>query len=334
MKRRTFFKFGLTSAAIALLKSNRLHGQSNVIKNNDPDLIQKLPVVVSTWNHGIQANEEAWGILSNGGTALDAVEAGVKITEADLSNRSVGIGGRPDREGHVTLDACIMDEKSRCGSVACIEGIKHPISVARAVMERTPHVMLVGEGARDFALNQGFEKFKMPIKEVKKDWKAWKKENKELFKKPKINHENHDTIGMLAIDEYGNLSGSCTTSGWAYKMHGRVGDSPIIGAGLFVDNLVGAACATGMGEAIIRIAGSHTVVELMRQGRHPQDACRIAVDRIIEKHDDVTGLQCGFIAIDKNGRVGSHAVYAGFNYAYQDRDGKNELIKSGYNREW
>ena len=334
MKRRTFFKFGLTSAAIALLKSNRLNAQTDINKNNDPDLIQKLPVVISTWNHGIQANEEAWGILSNGGTALDAVEAGVKITEADLSNRSVGIGGRPDREGHVTLDACIMDEKSRCGSVACIEGIKHPISVARAVMERTPHVMLVGEGARDFAVNQGFEKYKTPIKEVKKDWKAWKKENKELFKKPKINHENHDTIGMLAMDEYGNLSGSCTTSGWAYKMHGRVGDSPIIGAGLFVDNEVGAACATGMGEAIIRIAGSHTVVELMRQGKHPQDACRIAVDRIIKKHDDVSGLQCGFIAIDKMGNVGSHAVYAGFNYAFQNQDGKNELVKSEYNREW
>tara|TARA_Y100001933_G_C19001093_1_gene564683 strand:+ start:1013 stop:2017 length:1005 start_codon:yes stop_codon:yes gene_type:complete len=334
MKRRTFFKFGLTTAAIALLKSNRLNGQTDEIKNNDSNLIQRRPVVVSTWNHGIQANDEAWRVLSNGGTSLDAVEAGVKITEADLSNRSVGIGGRPDREGHVTLDACIMDDKSRCGSVACIEGIKHPISVARAVMERTPHVMLVGEGARDFALNQGFDKFKTPIKEVKKDWKAWKKENKELFKKPKINHENHDTIGMLAMDEYGNLSGSCTTSGWAYKMHGRVGDSPIIGAGLFVDNEVGAACATGMGEAIIRIAGSHTVVELMRQGKGPQEACRIAVDRIIEKHEDLTGLQCGFIAIDKMGRVGSHAVYAGFNYAYQNQDGKNELIDSEYNRDW
>ena len=319
---------------MTLLRSNRLNGQTNEINTIEPNLIQKLPIVISTWNHGLQANEEAWRVLSNGGTSLDAVEAGVKITEADLSNRSVGIGGRPDREGHVTLDACIMDHKSRCGSVACIEGIKHPISVARAVMERTPHVMLVGEGARDFALNQGFDKFKTPIKEVKKDWKAWKKENKELFKKPKINHENHDTIGMLAIDEYGNLSGSCTTSGWAYKMHGRVGDSPIIGAGLFVDNEVGAACATGMGEAIIRIAGSHTVVELMRQGKHPQEACRIAVDRIIEKHDNVTGLQCGFIALDKMGNVGSHSVYAGFNYAFQDRDEKNELIDSEYNREW
>jgi isoaspartyl peptidase/L-asparaginase-like protein (Ntn-hydrolase superfamily) len=227
-----------------------------------------------------------------------------------------------------------MDENSKCGSVACIEGIKHPISVARAVMERTPHVMLVGEGARDFAIEQGFEKYKTPIKEVKKDWKEWKKENKELLKKPRINHENHDTIGMLALDEFGNISGSCTTSGWAYKMHGRVGDSPIIGAGLFVDNEIGGACATGMGEAIIRIAGSHTVVELMRQGKSPQDACRLAVERIISKHDDVTGLQCGFIAMDVNGRFGSYSVYSGFNYALQMEDGKNVMVDSEYNREW
>ena len=246
----------------------------------------------------------------------------------------MGIGGRPDRDGHVTLDACIMDENSRCGSVACLEGIKHPISVARAVMEKTPHVMLVGDGAKEFAVQQGFEKCKTPIKEVKKDWKAWKKENKDLLKKPNINHENHDTIGMLAMDEYGNMSGSCTTSGWAYKMHGRVGDSPIIGAGLFIDNEVGGACATGMGEAIIRIAGSHTVVELMRQGKTPQEACKIAVERIISKHTDLTGLQCGFLAMDMFGRVGSYSVYSGFNYAIQKEDGKNEMINSDFDREW
>jgi len=334
MKRRTFFKFGLTTTALALLKSNGIFGKPIPKEQPKSDLIKRSNIVISTWSHGIKANEEAWKILSNGGKSIDAVEAGVKITEADITNRSVGIGGRPDREGHVTLDACIMDENSKCGSVACIEGIKHPISVARAVMERTPHVMLVGEGARDFAIEQGFEKYKTPIKEVKKDWKEWKKENKELLKKPRINHENHDTIGMLALDEFGNISGSCTTSGWAYKMHGRVGDSPIIGAGLFVDNEVGGACATGMGEAIIRIAGSHTVVELMRQGKSPQDACRLAVERIISKHADVTGLQCGFIAMDVNGRVGSYSVYSGFNYALQMEDGKNVMVDSEYNREW
>jgi len=334
MKRRTFFKFGLTTTALALLKSNGIFGKPIPKEQPKSDLIKRSNIVISTWSHGIKANEEAWKILSNGGKSIDAVEAGVKITEADITNRSVGIGGRPDREGHVTLDACIMDENSKCGSVACLEGIKHPISVARAVMDKTPHVMLVGEGARDFAIEQGFEKYKTPIKEVKKDWKEWKKQNKELLRKPKINHENHDTIGMLALDEFGNISGSCTTSGWAYKMHGRVGDSPIIGAGLFIDNEIGGACATGMGEAIIRIAGSHTVVELMRQGKSPQDACRLAVERIISKHDDLTGLQCGFIAMDVYGRVGSYSVYSGFNYALQKEDGMNVMVDSEFNRSW
>ena len=334
MKRRTFFKFGLTTTALALLKSNGIFGKPIPKEQPKSDLIKRSNIVISTWSHGIKANEEAWKILSNGGKSIDAVEAGVKITEADITNRSVGIGGRPDREGHVTLDACIMDENSKCGSVAFLEGIKHPISVARAVMDKTPHVMLVGEGARDFAIEQGFEKYKTPIKEVKKDWKEWKKQNKELLRKPKINHENHDTIGMLALDEFGNISGSCTTSGWAYKMHGRVGDSPIIGAGLFIDNEIGGACATGMGEAIIRIAGSHTVVELMRQGKSPQDACRLAVERIISKHDDLTGLQCGFIAMDVYGRVGSYSVYSGFNYALQKEDGMNVMVDSEFNRNW
>ena len=334
MKRRTFFRFGLSSAALAILKSKNIYAGFNQQDRLNNNLIKRNNIVISTWSHGIKANDEAWRILSEGGKSIDAVEAGVRVTEADITNRSVGIGGRPDRDGHVTLDACIMDENSRCGSVVCLEGIKHPISVARAVMEKTPHVMLVGDGAKEFAVQQGFEKCKTPIKEVKKDWKAWKKENKDLLKKPNINHENHDTIGMLAMDEYGNMSGSCTTSGWAYKMHGRVGDSPIIGAGLFIDNEVGGACATGMGEAIIRIAGSHTVVELMRQGKTPQEACKIAVERIISKHTDLTGLQCGFLAMDMFGRVGSYSVYSGFNYAIQKEDGKNEMINSDFDREW
>lgn len=291
------------------------------------------PIVLSTWNHGLAANEAAWEVITKNGSALDAVEAGVRVTESDLTNRSVGIGGRPDSSGHVTLDACIMDHKSRCGSVACLEGIDHPISVARKVMEETPHVMLVGEGAKEFAIDMGFSKVKTPLKEVKKDWKEWKKEEKAKRKKPEINHENHDTIGMIAMDASGNLSGSCTTSGWAYKMPGRVGDSPIIGAGLFVDNEVGAACATGLGEAIVRIAGSHTVVELMRQGFSPQDACKKAVDRIISKHDDLTGLQCGFIAIDKKGNYGGYSVYNGFNFAIKTVNGA-ELMDAPFDRSW
>jgi isoaspartyl peptidase/L-asparaginase-like protein (Ntn-hydrolase superfamily) len=281
----------------------------------------------------LAANEAAWKVLSQGGKALDAVEQGVRVTEADLSNRSVGIGGMPDRNGHVTLDACIMDEESRCGAVGCLEGVEHPISVARAVMEKTQHVMLVGNGAKEFALANGFKKIKTPIPEVKKAYKDWKKENKEIFKKPEINHENHDTIGMLALDINGNLSGACTTSGWAFKMPGRLGDSPIIGAGLFVDNEIGAACATGLGEAIIRIAGSHTVVELMRQGFSPQEACQMAVERIISKHKDLTNLQCCFLAIDKLGNVGSFSVYNGFNYAIKTTT-SSALIDSQFDRNW
>lgn len=328
-KRRTFFKLGLAGAALSIFKPSKaatlLEETANFRR------VPPKPIVVSTWRHGIEANRAAWAIIGSDGNALDAVEAGVKVTEADISNRSVGIGGLPDADGKVTLDACIMNEKSQCGAVAYLEGIGHPISVARAVMEKTPHVMLVGKGAREFALDQGFDKIKTPVKEAKKAWKEWKKEQNR--KAPEINHENHDTIGMLALDINGNLSGACTTSGWAYKMPGRVGDSPIIGAGLFVDNEVGAACATGMGEAVIRIAGSHTVVELMRQGHSPQEACEMAVDRIIRKHDDLTNLQVGFIALDRFGNYGAFSVYAGFNVAV-NREEEGSLVDAGYLKEW
>lgn len=329
MKRRSFFKLGLTASVLGLVKPSK----AGELIEKSAFRVAYRPIVISTWNHGLEANKAAWKVIEGGGTSLDAVEQGVRVTESDLTNRSVGIGGRPDRDGHVTLDACIMDSNSKCGSVACLEGIDHPISVARKVMEETQHVMLVGEGARDFALDYGFGKIKTPIKEVKKDWKKWKKENKELFKKPVINHENHDTIGMLAMDQSGRISGACTTSGWAYKLPGRVGDSPIIGAGLFIDQEVGGAVATGLGEAIIRIAGSHTVVELMRHGYEPEEACRMAVERIIAKHDDLEGLQCGFIAIDKNGNYGGYSVYNGFNFALKTKN-QEELIDAPSNRNW
>jgi len=329
MKRRSFFKAGLSLGAISLIEP--IKGAD--LFANSFEGTTTGPIVLSTWVHGLEANRAAWEVLSKGGSAVDAVEKGVRVTEADLTNRSVGIGGRPDRDGHVTLDACIMDEKSRCGAVAFMEGIAHPISVARAVMESTQHVMLVGEGAEKFAIENGFQQAKMPIPEVKKDWQEWKKENKDLFKKPIINHENHDTIGMIAMDSKGNLSGACTTSGWAYKMHGRVGDSPIIGAGLFVDNEVGAATSTGLGEAIIRVSGSSMVVELMRHGYTPLDACKEVVNRIIKKHSDLSNLQCGFIAIDKKGNVGAYSVYAGFNYALKTST-EDKMVDAGFDRNW
>lgn len=288
------------------------------------------PIVLSTWDFGSQANEAAWKVLSSGGKALDAVETGVRVVENDPKERSVGYGGRPDRDGRVTLDACIMDDNYNIGSVAFLEHIKNPISVARAVMEKTPHVMLVGEGALTFALSQGFKKENLLTPESEKEWREWLKKSEYL---PPVNIENHDTIGMIALDAHGNLSGACTTSGLAYKMNGRVGDSPIIGAGLFVDNEVGAATATGHGEEVIRTVGTHLVVELMRQGKSPEQACREAVERIVEitkkRGKNLRAIQVGFIAINKNGEYGAYCIQDGFSFAVYDQKG-NRMQKSDF----
>jgi len=327
--RRQFLKLSALTGGFLFAKNSLLAGfTKRPIVNLEGGIPQ--PIVLSTWNHGIAANDAAWTILNQGGKALDAVEKGVRVTESDPSNRSVGLGGLPDRDGHVTLDACIMDERSRVGSVAFLQHIENPISVARKVMEDTPHVMLVGQGALAFALDKGFEKTNLLTDGARKEWEAWRKKSNY---QPVINRENHDTIGMIGMDAAGNLSGACTTSGLSYKMHGRVGDSPIIGAGLFVDDEVGAATATGMGEAVIRIAGSHTVVELMRQGASPEDACRQAVERIMKKHDDLTNLQVGFIALNKKGEHGGYSIYGGFNYALRTQD-FNGMVDAKYKKEW
>ncbi len=286
------------------------------------------PIVLSTWNFGLAANEAAWKILAANGRALDAVEAGARVPEGDPKETSVGLGGLPDRDGRVTLDACIMDEHGGCGSVAFLEHIVHPISVARLVMEKTPHVMLVGEGALQFALANGFKKEKLLTKESEQAWKEWTKKSEY---KPVANIENHDTIGIIALDANGNLSGACTTSGMAYKMHGRVGDSPIIGAGLYVDNEIGAATSTGVGEEVIRIVGCHLVVELMRQGHSPQEACQLAVERILKKNPaKAKEVQVGFLALNKNGEYGAYCLQKGFTYAKYDPTG-NKLFDSKSN---
>ena len=326
--RRNFLK--KTALATAGLALTSFKDTDETIENKvDLKTVQK-PIVLSTWRFGIEANAAAWEILSKNGRALDAVEAGVKIPEGDPNERSVGYGGRPDRDGKVTLDACIMDEFSNIGSVACLEHIKHPISVARAVMEKTPHVMLVGKGALQFALSQGFKKENLLVEASEKEWKEWLKTSQY---KPIANVENHDTIGMIALDANGNLSGACTTSGMAFKMHGRVGDSPIIGAGLYVDNEIGAATATGHGEEVIRITGCHLVVELMRQGLSPQKACEEAVMRIVKltknRGKELKDIQVGFIALNKKGEYGSYCVQGGFNYAVYDTSG-NRLIDANY----
>lgn len=319
--RRKFIKQSILSAA-AVGFANSLAGAEKIIEPEKKGI--NKPIVLSTWNFGLKANEEAWKILSNNGLSIDAVEKGVMLVEADPEERSVGYGGRPDRDGRVTLDACIMDHAMNIGSVACLEYIKHPISVARAVMEKTPHVMLVGEGALQFALTQNFKKENLLTEQSELEWKEWLKKSEY---KPIVNIENHDTIGMIALDSQGNLSGACTTSGMAFKMHGRVGDSPIIGAGLFVDNEIGAATATGHGEEVIRIAGCHLVVELMRQGLSPEKACKEAVERVYKKQQHrIKDIQVGFIALNKNGEYGSYCLQKGFNYAVMDNSG-NKLIE-------
>lgn len=307
--------------------------------------VKGRPVVISTWDAGLRANKAAWEVLGNGGRALDAVEKGVMVTESE-QNCCVGLNANPDRDGFVTLDACIMDEFSNCGSVAFLERIKHPISVARRVMEKTPHVMLVGSGAQQFAIAEGF-----PLEEQKlspdaqKSYDNWLKKSE--YKPPAINVEknnhgpfapnklengewNHDTIGMVAMDANGNLSGSCTTSGAGFKMRGRVGDSPIIGAGLFVDNEVGACTATGQGEDVIRVAGSHSVVELMRQGLSPETACKKIIERIVKiKGTKAKDIQVGFLAVNKKGQVGAFAIHKGFSYAIRTKE-VEKMVEAKY----
>lgn len=282
------------------------------------------PTVISTWDN-VEANKAAWQHINDGDSALDAVEAGARVPEADAKDQSVGYGGRPDREGNVTLDACIMDEKGNAGSVCYLQHIKHPISVARKVMEETPHVILAGDGALDFALTKGFEKEELLTEKSKKEWQDWLEE---AAYKPKVNIELHDTIGILALDQKGHLSGACTTSGMAYKMQGRVGDSPIIGAGLFVDNEIGAAAATGLGEEVLKTLGSFLVVELMRQGSTPTEACREAIERIVSKQPNYKEMQVGYIALAKDGSVGAYCIQPGFVYALT-QNGETKVIESG-----
>ena len=317
--RRRFIKEGFLGAFGAAIFPKIALSESKTNPHNSSG----FPMVISTWSHGLPANETAMEILLKGGAAIDAVEAGVRVPEADPESMSVGYGGQPDRDGHVTLDACIMDHTGNCGSVSFLQHIKHPISVARKVMDDTPHVMLSGAGALKFALDNGFPKEDLLTDKARKQWQKWLKGSQY---KPIINVENHDTIGLLALDQNGDVSGACTTSGLSYKMHGRVGDSPIIGAGMFVDNEVGGCCATGVGEAVMKTLGSFLIVELMRQGASPQEACEEGIARIV-KNQNYKDMQIGYLAINKQGNHGAYAVQPWFNYALH-QGGSNELIES------
>jgi N4-(beta-N-acetylglucosaminyl)-L-asparaginase len=323
--RRSFIKKTLVSTSL-LLPGGILQACAETSNKEAGEKFK--PLILSTWDHGMPANDRAWEVLMQTGDLVSAVEEGVKVTELDMDNLSVGLQGLPDREGIPTLDASIMKGDGSCGSVAFVRQVKHPISLARKVMEETPHVMLAGEGARQFAIAQGFEMEDETLSpKANEMYQEWKVESRY---KPIINIENHDTIGMIALGADGKLAGSCTTSGLAFKMHGRVGDSPIIGAGLYVDDEVGAATATGLGESIIRICGSFLIVELMRQGRSPQEACEEAVRRLIAKNSkDIKDIQAGFLAINKEGEYGAFAVQKGFTFARHHSEGK-DLLQAGF----
>ena len=329
MKRRNFIKnASLTGIGLAVTTNLTSCGEKNSDENKTAGTISKasLPLVIATWNVP-NATAKAWEVLESGKSALDAVEQGCMIEEADVNNSSVGKAGLPDRDGNVTLDACIMNTKGDCGSVVYLQNITHAVSVARKVMEETPHVMLAGKGAEEFAVSIGLERENLLTESSKKAWEEWKIKSEY---KPIINIENHDTIGMLAIDKNGDISGACTTSGLAFKMGGRVGDSPIIGSGLFVDNEIGAAVATGMGEEVVKTVGSFLVVELMRQGKSPQEACEEAINRIVTKPDsDFKNFQVGYIAVNKNGETGSYSIHKDFSMTKYQED-KNENFQSDF----
>lgn len=284
-----------------------------------------LPIAISTWKHGIAANEAAWKLLKGGKNSLDSVEAGVRVAESDPSISSVGYGGFPDRDGNVTLDASIMDWNGNCGSVGFLQHIKHPVSVARKVMEDTPYTMLCGDGALQFALELGFQRENLLTDRAEQAWNGWK--NNEVAHG--FNMNDHDTIGMLVIDNRGKIAGACTTSGLAWKLHGRVGDSPIIGAGLFINGDIGGATATGKGEAVTKMAGTAIIVELMRQGRTPQEACEAAINRIMNEQTDCHTFQVGFLALNVEGETGAFALQKGFQFAVHTNCG-NKLIDSDY----
>ena len=316
MKRRNFI-FDIFSVGIVSAMSTKLRA----VNLNFTPMVRSI----STWKT-TEANQKAGQMLDKGEDALDAAVAGVAIEEENPKNTTVGYGGAPDRTGKVTLDACVMNHLGDCGSVVAVENIVNVARLAKDVMEKTPHVMLSGKGAEEFAISQGYEKTDLLTDQSKKEWEEWLKDQDY---RPIINIENHDTIGMLCIDKNNNLSGACTTSGLAYKMKGRVGDSPIIGSGLFIDNKIGGAVATGLGEEVVKTVGSFLVVELMRQGLSPQEACEKAVKRIVSNNSQENKFQVAYIAMNKKGEVGSYSIEPGFTYMdYVNGENKEVFSKS------
>ena len=303
-----------TSIISGALLSSKMQAAPFFTKTNSNN--KELPLIISTWSHGLPASKRSLEILNGGGNLLDAVTGGINIIENDPKNHSVGLGGYPDAEGHVTLDASIMDWNGNAGAVSYLEDIKNPINIARLVMEKTNHVMLSGKGAREFAIGQGYEPENLLTPDMKEEWEKWEKSDARKMLDPVLGSKNnHDTIGLLAMDKNGNISGGVSTSGWAYKLPGRVGDSPIIGAGLYVDNEIGAACSTGLGERVIETVGSYLVVEMMRQGHSPLDAIKVAIDRLKKRIKNHRNFQVAYIALNKKGEYAGYALRSGFEFA-------------------
>lgn len=275
------------------------------------------PVVISTWDFGRAANEEAVRRLEGGSSVLDAVQHGVMQIEADPDETSVGIGGYPNREGVVELDAAVMNGRTLdAGSVAALQNIKHPVAVARKVMDETPHVLLVGDGARRFALQHGFEEEDLLTDKARE---AWEK------KRTNGSPPSHDTIGLVARAKDGRMAGACTTSGLAWKLPGRVGDSPLIGHGMYCDDQAGGAVATGVGEEVIKVCGSYQIVEFMRQGVEPAEAVRRVLQRILRRERSGEVPFVGFVALRADGRVGFASTLPGFRIAVSGGDGHKVL---------
>jgi N4-(beta-N-acetylglucosaminyl)-L-asparaginase len=307
---------------------------------------------LATWKHGVEPNRISFDAIKSGLSALDAVELGARYCEADETCMSVGRGGIPDELGVVSLDACIMDHQGNCGSVSFVQKYPHPIAIARRVMEKTPHVMLSGQGAERFAEREGFITSNLLTEASKKLYDTWKElpeklnvrlrrsdedENEYIFEysengkireieRAELPQESHDTIGLLARDKNGNIAGACTTSGLAFKMHGRVGDSPIIGAGLYVDGEVGGAVATGNGELVMRACSSFHIVEMMRQGIDPEHALLEAINRIRKDKHLSDDMQIGFLVLRRDGFWCAGSVREGFQFAAQADTTKNTLF--------
>ncbi len=279
------------------------------------------PVMIATWPFGRLAVDAAAESLDAGESGLDGIEAGIRLIESLGSDGSVGLAGRPNAAGYPQLDACIMDGPSRgAGSVGGMEGIVHPITAARRVMDSSRHVMLVGEGARWFALEHGLETVDVSDLDAKKTaWVERERDPEEPAEK------GHDTITLLMLDGNGDLYGGCSTSGAGGKLPGRVGDSPILGAGLFVDNEVGAAGATGVGENVMRYSATTVIVEMMRQGMTPKEACEAMVHRIAAVDPLGYELDVCFIALDKQGRWGAAASNQRFPFAVGEA-GRSQVV--------